>query len=77
MSEFTDTPIGDFLQRQVSAAFATIPEHKRGALVVVANHEGVKAQVAAKIGDTWQFAAGGGVTWQGKLEGSVCIVGAW
>jgi hypothetical protein len=77
VDEFTATPIGDAIKRQVSAALATIPDHKRGALIVVANHDGLKAQVAARIGDDWQIAAGGGVTWTGDVEGSVAVVGSW
>jgi hypothetical protein len=70
-------PIADAIKAQIDAAFQSVPEGKRGALLVLATEDGVTAHVAAKLGDHWKVAAGCGTTWQGKVNGSVAIMGAW
>ena len=44
-------------QRLIQEQFAAVPEHKRGALVAIADLDGVKLGVAARFGDDWKLAA--------------------
>lgn len=72
------TPIAEGMKRQIEDAFKVIPDGKRGALLVVADEQGARALVAAKLGDHWKVAAGGGVPWSGgKPSGWVGVMGAW
>jgi hypothetical protein len=66
------------MKAQIDAAFGIVPEGKRGALLIIADEQGARAHVAAKINDRWKVAAGLGVPWQGaKPSGWVAVQGAW
>ena len=49
----------------------------RGALIVIADEQGARATLAAKLGEHWQVAAGAGVAWGGPVTAQVMIVGRW
>lgn len=76
---FGRTPIADAVKQQIDLAFRTVPEGKRGALLVLVDQDGARAHVAAKLDEAgrWKVAAGGGVAWTGDVHGSVAIVGSW
>ena len=42
------TPLADGMKRQVTEAFAIVPEHKRGALIVIADEQGARAHLAGQ-----------------------------
>lgn len=73
------TPITDGMKRQIATAFATIPDGKRGALVIVGDETGARAHVAAKVNGTWKVAGGAGAVWREKSRGSawIAIEGSW
>jgi hypothetical protein len=74
------TPLAEGMKRQIQSALAEIPEGKRGALLVVADENGARAMLAAKIGSTgdWKIAAGIGVPWkERKPTGWIGVQGAW
>jgi hypothetical protein len=54
------------LQR-IRMTLSTIPEGKRGAILLIADESGTaRAHVAAKINDSWKVAAGVGYDWNTK-----------
>lgn len=69
----TRTTVHDSL----ASAFQSIPDGKRGALLVVADQDGARALLAARIGHHWQLAAGADKPWTGPVTGQVVIQGAW
>lgn len=77
----TRTPITDAMKAQIADALKTIPEGKRGAVLLVADRHGVRAHLAARIGDRgdWKVAAGAGFvrSERKQLTGWVGIEGAW
>jgi DNA integrity scanning protein DisA with diadenylate cyclase activity len=78
----TDTlgrqPIADSLKQKIEDAFKVVPEGKRGALLIIADEQGARAHVAAKLGGSWKVAAGAGVPWSGgEPSGWVGISGSW
>lgn len=70
-------PISVQAKAALAAAFRELPAGKRGALVVVADEQGARAHVAARLGDRWQVAFSGGTTYHGAVTGQVAVVGAW
>lgn len=64
-------------KRAVSEALAEIPPGQTGALIVIADQNGARAQMAWKINDRWKVANEVGSTWHGKVEGRVAVVGSW
>jgi hypothetical protein len=74
------TPLSAGMKAQIDSALAEIPEGKRGALIVVADENGARAMLAAKIGSKgdWKIAAGIGVHWkERKPQGWIGVQGAW
>ncbi|HMG19498.1 MAG TPA: hypothetical protein VK573_12290 [Gemmatimonadales bacterium] len=65
------------LGRAAADAFRTIPEGKRGALLVIADAQGTRLQVAAKLGEDWALAADAMKPWDGPWSGSVSVQGSW
>ncbi len=74
---FGRTPIADSVKLAIDQAFATVPEGKRGALLVIADERGPRAMLAARLGDHWKVAAGGGVPWGGKVYGTAAVEASW
>lgn len=72
-----ETPIGDAVKRSIAAAFAAVPDGKRGALLVIADQHGARAMVAARLGDSWKVAAGTSKPWRGPVTAEVTIEGSW
>lgn len=66
-------PIGE----AVRLSLAQIPDGKRGALLVVADEDGVHAMVAAQINGHWKLAVDASKPWQGPVTGLVSIEGTW
>lgn len=54
-----------------------VPEGKRGAVLVVADHEATTVTLATKVGDHWQLAADAKYKWRGNVTGQVRILGTW
>lgn len=75
---FGRTPISDAMKSRVSDALRSIPDGKRGALIVIADQYGTRAQLAACIGHGWKVAAGGGYEFSEKKPyGYIAVAGAW
>jgi hypothetical protein len=68
-----DGPIRDAIRN----AFDSIPEGKKGALLLVADQDGVRLHVAARIGDHWKVAAGAGVTVDKGYSYGVSVEATW
>jgi hypothetical protein len=58
-------------------AFSTIPKGKRGALVVIADHHGARAVLAANLNGNWKVALDAASPWAGPVTGSVSLQGSW
>ncbi len=58
--DLSRTPINDAIRDQIRVAFDGIPDHKRGAVLVLADERGVRGHLAARFGDGWKVAAGAG-----------------
>lgn len=71
------TPISDAVKASVKDAFKSIPEGKRGALLVIADESGARATVAARVGEHWKVAAGAAKPWDGPVSGTVAVIGSW
>lgn len=53
--------VSDTIRQQIKSAFAIVPEHKRGAVLVMADGSGTAtAHFAARIGGDFKVAAGAG-----------------
>jgi hypothetical protein len=81
VDEFGRPQLSPDLKKAASAAFSTIPDGKKGTIVLVADKgsDTIQAHVAAKIGDHWKVAAGAGWEW-GKKEPDtvfVAVGGSW
>lgn len=48
------------IRTAIDNAFKALPEHKRGAVLVIADEHGARGQLAARFGDSWKVAAGAG-----------------
>lgn len=70
-------PIADSLKRQIAAHFAHLEPDKRGALLIIADTQGARAHLAAKLNDHWKVAAEAGVPWGGPVHAAVYVQGAW
>lgn len=73
----TFSPISDAVKASINDAFKTVPEGKRGALLVVADEHGARAMLAARMGEHWKVAAGAGKQWNGPVSGTVAVIGSW
>jgi hypothetical protein len=72
------TPLTDATKARIDTALSVIPEGKRGALLLVADEQGTRAYLAARLGDHWQLAAGAGVAWEDrKPYGFVALQASW
>lgn len=64
---------------RVSALWTTIPEGKKGALLVIADLDGsARMQVASRLGGSWKV--GAGVGWkldEKRPSGYIGIEGSW
>lgn len=60
-------------------AFAVLPPDKRGALIVIADEQGARVTVAARIGSgqRWKLAASASQPWDGPVSGVVSVQGSW
>jgi hypothetical protein len=67
--------VQDEVRQKIRDAFMGVDG--RGALLVIADTNGVRAHVAAKLGEHWKVAGGGGVEWGGKISGEVMLMGVW
>jgi hypothetical protein len=70
-------PISEQARQLVAQAFRAVPADKRGALLVIADEQGARAHLAARLGDTWKVAFTGGRAWSGDVQAQVAIVGTW
>lgn len=57
--------------------FQALPEGKKGAMVVIADEQGARAHLAAKIGDHWKVAFEAGKPWHGPVTGQIELAGVW
>ena len=71
------TPISDAVKLSITDAFKAVPEGKRGALLVIADEQGARVMVAARLGEHWKVAAGTSKPWDGPVSGLVAIEGSW
>lgn len=74
---FSPDSIASAVHSTLDAALASIPDNKRGALLVLAGPEGMQVMAAARIGNNWQLAAGAGKPWDGPLTAHVAVAGSW
>lgn len=70
-------PLAEGMRKQIAAHLATIPEGKKGALLVIADEHGARAHVAARINDNWKVAFEAGKPWRGPVTGAVMVEGSW
>lgn len=70
-------PIAPSLKDAIAAHLAQIPDGKRGALVVVADEQGTRAHLAARINGNWNVAFEAGKPWHGPVTGQVMVQGTW
>jgi hypothetical protein len=70
-------PITPDLHQAIQDAFKTVPDDKRGALVILADTHGTRAHLAAKINNTWKVAVEAGKPWHGPVSGAVMLEGVW
>lgn len=73
------TPIADFVRETLAAAMESVPEGKRGALLIRADAEGnAVALLAFKANDTWTVAAGAAINIHEKRPyGYVAVEASW
>ncbi len=70
--------LDDAALERLREAFQVIPEGKRGALIVIADGQSVRAHLAARLNGHWKVAAGGGFTWETKKSsGWIGVEGVW
>lgn len=72
-------PIAQSMKRMIDRELASIPDGKRGALIVIADMHGARAHLAAKLdaeGD-WKLAFSAGKPWHGPVDASVMVMGSW
>jgi hypothetical protein len=60
------TPISDAVRDQIRVAFDGLPEHKRGAVLVIADETEVRGHLAGRFDSGWKVAAGGGFNYGEK-----------
>jgi hypothetical protein len=78
MSEFDlRQPITGGLKDAIQVHLDKIPADKRGALIVVADINGARAHLAAKINDHWSVALEAGKPWDGPVSGQVMSYVEW
>ena len=69
--------LSEGMKAQMDAALAVIPDGKRGALLIIADENGVRAMLAAKLGSSWRVAAGAGISVSGHRRGGIYLSGSW
>lgn len=77
MADFSPERTAQSVHQTLGEAFRAIPPDKRAALLVIADMEGTRAVVAAKIGANWQIAGGADKPWKGPVRGTVAVQGSW
>jgi len=70
-------PISDAVRASINDAFRAVPDGKRGALLVIADENGARAMVAAKLGSRWKVAFEAAKSWNGPITGTVALEGSW
>jgi hypothetical protein len=73
-----DGPMTKDLREQIERSIASIiPPDKRGAVLAVADGDGMQLAAATRVGTRWKL--GGEVTrkWGGRVAGKVMVVGTW
>jgi len=71
-------PMTKDLRLQIEASIAKIiPDNKRGAVLAVADGDGMQFAAAHRVGARWQLAGEVTRKWGGKVAGQVMIVGTW
>ncbi len=70
-------PVTVDIKAAIAQHLASIPEGKRGALLVIADTHGTRAHVAANLNNTWLVAFEAGKPWKGPVTGEVMLVGSW
>lgn len=73
------TPIADAVRETLTAAMQSVPEGKRGALLIRADADGnAVAHLAWKANDVWTVAAGGGINiHERRPYGYVAVEASW
>jgi hypothetical protein len=69
--------VEDTLREEIDAAFAGV--QGRGALIALADTNGARLTLAARLGEEgrWKVAGGAGVSWHGRIDGRVMVMGVW
>lgn len=76
-TQTTTISLSDAALKELNSQLAAIPSGKRGALLAIADQNGVRAQLAAKINDNWELAGEVGREWTGPITGQVMVQGSW
>jgi hypothetical protein len=77
-TDFGRTPINDAIRDQIRVAFDSLPDKKRGAVLVIADDHGVRGHLAGRFGENWKVAAGAGFNYGEKRPaGYVSVEFAW
>ncbi len=75
----TRPPLAEQGRAMLRDAFAALPAHKRGALVLIGDEQGMRVATAARLGDSWKVA--GEVKFVPGVRGTVgyqvVVMGAW
>lgn len=77
MADFSMERTAKSVHQTLGEAFRAIPSGKRAALLVIADTDGTRAVLAAKIGANWQVASGADKPWGGPVRGTVAVQGSW
>lgn len=71
-------PMAPSIKAAIADAFSALPDGKRVALLAIADVNGTRGVVAAKIGEHWQVAAGTEFKWhEKKPSGYVAVQAIW
>lgn len=75
---FDRPPIAPSIKAAIDQAFQGLDASDRGALLIIADEQGTRAHLAAKLNDHWRVAAGAGWQWaEKKPSGFVAIEASW
>lgn len=84
LDELGRVPIAEGMKRRIDEALRIIPtlpdgRPARGALLVLGDETGVRAHLAARVGERWKVAGALGVPWEHprRPSGWVGIEGYW
>ena len=67
----------DKIHAAVTAALASIPADRTGAVLAVADAKGARLSVAARLGDAWSIVGVLEKPWKGELKGEAAVRFAW